>query len=741
MADIRWTDIFFGKLQVLLGERSPKSGAAVRFSDLAGVYDASATTAKMVFVEASAGIVTDLTAVEAAVVANVIATDAAQAELNDLTNGLVMGLDGALASMEATQTTLAKSIDSVAESVQGYQIILDALADGSVGSAVTVALNGAAIGQADTLKITEGATARVTSAPPNGFTINIPQSRALLLAGQRVKIGVLAKQPTTGFATKFGIIYTSADGTSTYLPASANLTASWKWFTFFYDMPAAVAGGAGYLSIFGDDSKTGKSTVVARAYLEVAAVAGELPEITTLQGSITDIEALDISALEGTAFATFLTQLGVVAGGASAFVTATGSAVAKLADDAAAMYSLRVGAGGASAGMEIVAADNPVTGPASSIKLSAKHIDILASSVRISDSGNIFPDFDMLDPLFYSSSDSAEFSFIGTTTASLGRQFLNIAANAAAKSVDTGWFGVEPNTEYLVSGAAFLSSTAAGQGTATLTIETGLVDGAGAVSVVTSTVVQARTDLNYAGILTAISLLTGATVRRARFKLTRAAGGAGLARAGGFKVQKKSGASLIVNGSITATKLIQTEAVITNTAQIADLTVARIHIGVGAVTEFSEVETTITHNGLSTYGSAVVIAVEQFTIGADVPEKLILTAYVDGISSTANNMDTGQIRFLYAQIVDRLRGGVYTTLRSGSKVVWEYSTDGTRMVRVFTANPFFEQYSVLYKDIDYIAGDVIRINYFYERFRVSGTTIDGSMAASNVGYTLEEFYK
>lgn len=284
----------------------------------------------------------------------------------------------------------------------------------------------------------------------------------------------------------------------------------------------------------------------------------ELEDVTTdtsLQASITSILATDVSALTGTALATLLTQLAVGAGGTSAWITSQTSAVATLNGNAAASYVLRVGASGVSAGLELVAANDPISGAASVLKLSAKHLDILASSVRISDSGNIFPDFDMLDPLFYSSSDGAVFSLVGTATATLGRQFLNIAANAAAKSVDTGWFSVEPNTEYLVSGAAFMASTAAGQGTATLTIETGLVDAAGAVSVVTSTTVQTRTDQNYAGILTAINLLTGATARRARFKLTRAAGGAGGARAGGFKVQKKAGASLLVDGLFAVTRM------------------------------------------------------------------------------------------------------------------------------------------------------------------------------------------
>jgi hypothetical protein len=104
-------------------------------------------------------------------------------------------------------------------------------------------------------------------------------------------------------------------------------------------------------------------------------------------------------------------------------------------------------------------------------------------------------------------------------------------------------------------------------------------------------------------------------------------------------------------------------------------------------------------------------------------------------------MAIGQLQFGYGQIIDRKRGTEFTTLRTGFSTLWEYLTDGTRMSRVFVANNIFEQQSVLYKNVDFIAGDVIRINYFYQRKRVSGTTTDGAMAASRVGYTLEEFYK
>ncbi|WP_284324904.1 phage tail protein [Cypionkella aquatica] len=284
----------------------------------------------------------------------------------------------------------------------------------------------------------------------------------------------------------------------------------------------------------------------------------EVEDVTVTDGlgaSITDIKAVNVSALTGTALGTLLTQLAVDAGGTSALLTTQSSAIAMLNGFAAVTYSLRLVSGSAGAYFEIVATDDPVLGPASTITLAAKHIEVLASSLRISDSGNVFPDFNMADPAFYSTSNSAAFTFIATGQAALGTKYLSINPASSARSVDTGWFVVEPGEEYLVSGAAFMAATAAGQGTATLTIETGSIDAAGAITVLTSDIVQQRANLSFPGFLESINILTGAAARRARFKLTRAANGAGAGNAGGFKMQKKSGGVLIADGAITAEKM------------------------------------------------------------------------------------------------------------------------------------------------------------------------------------------
>ena len=275
----------------------------------------------------------------------------------------------------------------------------------------------------------------------------------------------------------------------------------------------------------------------------------DLSDVYDLKANVTQLQSATTS--NAGAIASLGTTLTAAIDDVAADVVINANALTTLNGNAAASYALRVGAGGASAGMEIVAANNPISGPASAIRLSAKHIEVLASSMRISDSSNVFPDFDMLDPLFYSSTNAAIYNFVPTTSVPLGAKWLNVGANAALKTVETNWFPIEPSTEYLVAGAAWTSSAVAGTGTSTVSFETGALNGSGAITVIESTAVKTTTDATYnsPSSFGEVSVLTASGARRGRFVVTRAAGGTGAVCAGAFKVQKKAGASLIVDGA------------------------------------------------------------------------------------------------------------------------------------------------------------------------------------------------
>lgn len=368
----QWTEIFFAKLQTLLGERGVKGDSAVRWRDLGDVYNVAAiraTTITQTAVAPLPGLA--ITVQQQGVDITQAQADIANAEANIIANAN---------SIVFVNNSLGASITDVGESVQGFQKITDEVADVVVGAAVAVTLGAANAGQTGTIIVTEGATARVTTGTTNGASIPIPVARALLFAGQRIKIGVLASRAPTNFAARFGVAYASADGSSGFMLADRDLTATPEWFAFHYQVPAVAAGGAANLGIFGDNLKTGKGTRVYRVFIEIAAVVGELPEVTTLQGDIVDIKALDLSALTGTAFGTLLTQLNVNAGGTSATVSTQSSAIATLEGNAAASITFRAKAGSGGALLELVAASNPTGGAGSVARIAATDI-ILQGSV------------------------------------------------------------------------------------------------------------------------------------------------------------------------------------------------------------------------------------------------------------------------------------------------------------------------------------------------------------------------
>lgn len=105
----------------------------------------------------------------------------------------------------------------------------------------------------------------------------------------------------------------------------------------------------------------------------------EDPAGASLGGTVSDIMALDLTALTGTAFGALMTQLEVDAGGTSAKISTHGTAISTLEGNASAGYLIKAQAGGAVSLLDLVAADG-TAGTVSVAKLSADNI-ILDGSV------------------------------------------------------------------------------------------------------------------------------------------------------------------------------------------------------------------------------------------------------------------------------------------------------------------------------------------------------------------------
>lgn len=180
---------------------------------------------------------------------------------------------------------------------------------------------------------------------------------------------------------------------------------------------------------------------------------------------------------------------------------------------------------------------------------------VTASKLVLTDASNMFPDYNMEDTSFYSSSTGTSYSLLGTTSDHLGRRYINIAGLGVG-SVETGWFTITPG-EYLLEASASLATNTVGSGTCTVEVEVGTVASDGVITAVSPRVVVAsRTDNTSLIRLTSSILITGSQ-RRIRFIASRTAGSAA-ARVGGFIIRRKASAELIVDGSITANKLTVT---------------------------------------------------------------------------------------------------------------------------------------------------------------------------------------
>jgi hypothetical protein len=180
---------------------------------------------------------------------------------------------------------------------------------------------------------------------------------------------------------------------------------------------------------------------------------------------------------------------------------------------------------------------------------------VVASKLVLTQMDNLYPDVDFRDADFYSTPNSAVYSFSDINTANLDSiRRLNINSNSSARSVVTGWFPVPSSVDLSLMGKAF-QATAESTSTATLSLEFGSVDAAGAVTVTRSITVRSATNTTAVGNNDTVNATTTTSEKRARFVASRSGGGSAAARFAGFRVLRRAAAELIVDGSILADKI------------------------------------------------------------------------------------------------------------------------------------------------------------------------------------------
>lgn len=200
-----------------------------------------------------------------------------------------------------------------------------------------------------------------------------------------------------------------------------------------------------------------------------------------------------------------------------------------------------------------------VDGTISAAKMAANSVtatsiaadSVLATKLTLVDASNAYPDYDMRDASFYTLAGGA--TLVSSTFSTVGRQRLNIPVNAADVDVRSNAFQVEPNAEYYVEvGIGRVDGTT---GAALCAVEWQSMDGAGALSPISNSVVASTTTQLTSNTRLGASVVAPANARRLRLLFRRLGGGDGQVSFGGPVVRRRANANLIVDGSIIATKM------------------------------------------------------------------------------------------------------------------------------------------------------------------------------------------
>lgn len=280
-------------------------------------------------------------------------------------------------------------------------------------------------------------------------------------------------------------------------------------------------------------------------------------------------------------------------------------------------YVMRVKAGGAAAGFEMVAASDPA-GSASAIRMSADEIimdgtvktpqlaagSVTASRMAIGDFTNLVPDSEL--------SDSASWNIPANVTLDTANKALAYSAVASSQQVSCARFPVEPMVEYYFQ-ARIETTDASATGVFRLQLRWMAADG----SWISWTPNNDETVPANAAKLIQRSAVAPANAAYAVLYLQSMASANVAVTATLPAVRRKGTGELLVNGTITATHLIQTQEILTNSAQIRDAIITDAH-----VTELSagklKANTALT-GSLTVNGEALSSVQTKATTGAQDP--------------------------------------------------------------------------------------------------------------------------
>lgn len=176
---------------------------------------------------------------------------------------------------------------------------------------------------------------------------------------------------------------------------------------------------------------------------------------------------------------------------------------------------------------------------------------VLASKLLVADTTNVYGDFDCVDPN-YCTAVTGSFVYSTSGAAYNGKNIVNIPSFTGATEVVSSWFVMDAGAEYLITQRISTSVNDA-TGLASTYIEL--------ASYNSVTVVPTRRELiGQTGSTSAnpftLSVALTTSERYGRIIYARAAGGTSRAYIGAPTIRRKNGGNLIVDGAITASKMV-----------------------------------------------------------------------------------------------------------------------------------------------------------------------------------------
>ena len=279
-----------------------------------------------------------------------------QASLADAISDLTAAIATGDATVLADATIAATNLIQEA-AVAFHRVVLSAADIDALGASVTAAAGPAALGQASSVTLTKTATALDASGQTNLATFAIPTELAVQFSGRRIRIDILAREePGADADSELSIAYSTNEvGDSGILTAAIPGDGNWRWYTFYYEVPDATAGGPDYFGVA--PSTVGKKVQLARVRIRPPDEETDIPAFGTLSAEISSILALTISP--SSALALLLTDLSADIDGLEASVTTVQSALATVEGNLAATLSFRVQAGSGGALLELIATSDP----------------------------------------------------------------------------------------------------------------------------------------------------------------------------------------------------------------------------------------------------------------------------------------------------------------------------------------------------------------------------------------------